>query len=290
MFHDVSVSVVIPALNEAENLATVLPRIPHWVDEVVLVDGFSDDGTIEVARQVRPDIRIVYQEGRGKGAALRSGFAAATCDVVVMVDADGSTDPAEMSAFVGALLAGADLAKGSRFVQGGGTDDMPLIRRIANDGLVKLGNILYGTQFTDITYGYNAAWRKHRRLLSLPIDGWAHEIIRNIRAARVGLKVVEVASFEHPRHAGDAKLQAIPAGWAILKAMLAERFTPCESVTYREQPAAAHAAASRRRHLEQAGAPGQRLRPSRQTVRSESSVQVRVPRLEGAAVGSRELD
>jgi glycosyltransferase involved in cell wall biosynthesis len=251
VFHDVSVSVVIPTLNEAENLTSVLPRIPHWVDEVVLVDGYSDDDTVDVAREVRPDIRVVFQEGRGKGAALRSGFAAATCDVVVMVDADGSTDPKEMSAFVGALLAGADLAKGSRFIQGGGTDDMPFVRRFANDALVKLSNILYGTQFTDITYGYNATWRKHKHVLSLPIDGWAHEIVRNIRAARVGLRVVEVASFEHNRLAGEAKLKPIPAGWTILTAMLAERFTTCVRAESAHQEETRPEPAARRRHIEQ---------------------------------------
>src|SRR6058998_2153306 len=88
-----TVSVVIPAMNEAENLPYVLPRIPAWVHEVILVDGNSTDGTVEVARQLWAGIRIVRQQGRGKGAALRSGFAAATGDIIVMLDADGSTDP-----------------------------------------------------------------------------------------------------------------------------------------------------------------------------------------------------
>src|SRR5436190_17228145 len=78
------ISVVIPALNEEENLPYVLPRIPKWVHEVVLVDGHSKDRTVEVARQLRPDIRIINQKGRGKGEALRCGFAAATGEVVVM--------------------------------------------------------------------------------------------------------------------------------------------------------------------------------------------------------------
>ena len=84
------VSVIIPALNEAENLQYVLPRIPDWVYEVLLIDGDSTDDTVEVARNLRPDIRIVQQQGRGKGAALRTGFAAATGEILVMLDADGS--------------------------------------------------------------------------------------------------------------------------------------------------------------------------------------------------------
>jgi glycosyltransferase involved in cell wall biosynthesis len=221
------VSVVIPALNEAENLPHVLPRIPAWIDEVLLVDGCSTDGTAEVARKTWPSIRLIPQEGKGKGAALRSGFAAATGDIIVALDADGSTDPAEIPAFVGTLLAGADFVKGSRFLQGGGTADMPLYRRLGNSALVALANSLFQTHFTDITYGYNAVWRKHKGALALEIDGWAQEIVGNIRAARNGLRVVEVASFEYCRLAGEAKLKTIPAGWAILKAILAERLRRC---------------------------------------------------------------
>src|SRR5205807_4120024 len=97
------VSVVIPALNEAENLKLVLLRIPSWVDEVILVDGRSTDATVAVAQRAWPGIKVIHQEGRGKGNALREGFAAATGEMIVMLDADGSTDPAEIPFFVGAL-------------------------------------------------------------------------------------------------------------------------------------------------------------------------------------------
>lgn len=109
------VSVVIPALNEAENLPFVLPALADDLHEVLLVDGASEDGTVDVARELYPRIRIVVQTGRGKGEALRAGFATATGDIVVMLDADGSADPREIPAFVGALRGGADYAKGSRF-------------------------------------------------------------------------------------------------------------------------------------------------------------------------------
>lgn len=226
--NQLAVSVVIPALNEAENLPHVLPRIPSWVKEILLVDGRSTDTTVEVAKQLRPDIRIIVQEGRGKGAAIRSGFAAATGDIIVLMDADGSMDPAELPFFVGALLSGADYAKGSRFLHSGGTDDMPLYRRLGNWGFVVLTNVLFGTSYTDITYGYNAVWRRYKHALALEIDGWDHEIIGNIRAARNGLRVVEVPSFEYPRIGGQAKLATISAGWTILKAILCEPFVKIE--------------------------------------------------------------
>ncbi len=221
-----TVSVIIPALNEAENLPHILPKIPHWVHEVVLVDGNSTDNTIDVARRLRPNIHIVRQDtGRkGKGAALRAGVNAASGDIVVLLDADGSTDPAEIPVFVSTLLAGADFAKGSRFLQGAGTTDMPFYRKVGNGCLVLLTNILFRTRYTDITYGYNAFWREDAALLAFEIDNWACEIVNNIRAARNGLRIVEVASHEYDRIAGQAKLQTWSAGWMILKAILRERF------------------------------------------------------------------
>ena len=226
MLHQVSVSVVIPALNEAESLPHVLPRIPTWVHEVILVDGASTDGTIEVARRMMPNVRVVWQDRPGKGAALRAGFEAATGDIVVHLDADGSTDPAEIPSFVECLVQGADYAKGSRFARGGNSDDITPLRRLGNWAFVALANGLFGSRFTDITYGYNAVWRRHHILLAPEIDGWAHEIIANIRAYRRGLHVVEVPSLESPRVAGEAKLRTFSAGWTILRAIVGEWFRP----------------------------------------------------------------
>jgi glycosyltransferase involved in cell wall biosynthesis len=220
-----AVSVVIPALNEAENLPFVLPRIPKTVFEVILVDGRSTDDTIEVAKALWPDIRIVTQLGRGKGAALRTGFAAAKGDVIVMLDADGSTDPAEIPSFVAALQGGADFAKGSRFLAGGGTLDMPLYRKLGNDGFVLLVRILFRRRFSDLCYGYNAFWARVLPLLNLDGDGFEIETMMNVRAVRAGLQVVEVPSFEGRRVYGRSRLRTIPDGTRVLRTIFRERMS-----------------------------------------------------------------
>jgi glycosyltransferase involved in cell wall biosynthesis len=192
------------------------------VDEVIVVDGRSTDNTIEVARELLPEVVIVYQKGKGKGDALRAGFAAATGEIIVMLDADGSTDPGEIPHYVGALLAGADFAKGSRFIQGAGTSDMELLRRLGNWGFVTLVRILFGGNYTDLCYGYNAFWKSTLSSLSLDCDGFEVETVMNLRALYSGLKVMEVGSFEAERRFGTSNLNTFRDGWRVLKSIFKE--------------------------------------------------------------------
>jgi glycosyltransferase involved in cell wall biosynthesis len=168
-----SVSLVIPALNEAENIRLLLPTIPSWIDEVIVVDGRSTDNTIEViqsfAQQYR--LQLILEKRKGKGAALRAGFAAAQSDIIVAIDADCSMHPCEIPLLVAALTAGADFAKGSRFIQGGGTADMSWFRSLGNWGLTQIVNVLYRRSFTDLCYGYFAFWRRHLSVSIPPAMG-----------------------------------------------------------------------------------------------------------------------
>ena len=224
------ISVVIPTRNEAQNLHHVLPYIPPIVDEVILVDGNSTDDTIEVAQQLLPTIQIIRQKRKGKGDALRVGFSACTGDIIVMIDADGSTDPNEITRFVETLLQGNDFAKGSRFVKGGKSDDITPLRSLGNFGLNTLVNILYGTRYSDLCYGFNAFWRYCLDTVYLDCDGFEIETQMNIRMHKAGLKIVEVPSVERARFFGQSNLRTFRDGWRVLKMIVKERVTSAPEV------------------------------------------------------------
>jgi glycosyltransferase involved in cell wall biosynthesis len=223
---DVRISVVIPALNEAGNLPHVFARLPAGLHEVILVDGHSTDGSPRIARELRPDVRIVHQRGHGKGDALQAGFNAATGDVIVMIDADGSMDASEIPRFVAALCNGADFVKGSRFAQGGSSNDITRIRQLGNWCLNALVNRLYGTHYTDLCYGYNAFWRHCLDVIELDCDGFEVETLINVRIARAGLRVAEVPSYELSRIHGSSNLNAFRDGMRILRTILREHRRP----------------------------------------------------------------
>jgi len=218
------VSVVVPTLNEARNLPFVFAGLAKQeVYEVIVVDGFSTDDTVDVAKALRPDVRIVHQTRRGKGNALKHGFAAVTGDIVVMLDADGSADPGEIPAYVDALLKGADFAKGTRFAQGGGSSDITKLRRVGNWGLNTLTNALYRTKFTDLCYGYNAFWKHCLPHMNVDCDGFEVETLINVRIAKAGLKISEVGSYEADRIHGVSNLNTFRDGWRVLKTIAKER-------------------------------------------------------------------
>jgi len=190
--------------------------------EVILVDGNSHDDTIEAARAAYPSIRVLTQSGRGKGDAFRTGFAAVTGNLIVMLDADGSADPAEIAGFVAALEAGADFAKGSRFLEGGGSADITLLRKLGNTCLSGSANLLHGTHFTDLCYGYNAFWARCLPFISLDVPGFEVETLINLRIAGAGMKITEVPSYEADRIHGQSNLNTFRDGFRVLGTILRE--------------------------------------------------------------------
>jgi glycosyltransferase involved in cell wall biosynthesis len=217
------ISLIIPTLNEAENLKFVLPAIPGIIDELVIVDGGSADSTLDVVRELRPDAKIIVETVPGKGTALRRGFEATTGDILVMMDADGSMDPLDIGTFVAALEAGADVAKGSRFLQGGGSADMTMLRRVGNRALTHAVRLTFGGRYSDLCYGFMAFWRHVLPTFDGDVQGFEIETFLNIRALAAGLRVVEVASFESRRLHGESHLRTFRDGSRALLTIGRER-------------------------------------------------------------------
>jgi glycosyltransferase involved in cell wall biosynthesis len=218
----VSVTAVIPTLNEERNLPWVLRRLPSLVDEVVIIDGRSTDNTIGVAKAVRPESVVVMVGEPGKGAAIRAGFAAASGDVIVMLDADGSMDPAEIHWFVTLLTGRFDFVKGSRYMTGGGSSDLTWLRSRGNRTLTHLANIMCHARFSDLCYGYIGLRRECLPLLELDADGFEIETELVVRAARAGLRIAEIPSYEYGRLSGNSNLRAFRDGRRVLTTLTRE--------------------------------------------------------------------
>jgi glycosyltransferase involved in cell wall biosynthesis len=219
-----TITALICTFNEEENLPHVLPGIPDWVDEVLLVDGHSSDGTVRVARQLSPQVRVVFQPGSGKGDALRYGVQQATGDIVVTVDADGSTDPADMSKFITPLLDGCDFVKGTRFRNG-----LPINKpwRIAGNLVLTLVfDLLFLRRFTDICSGYSAFWKGTARVMKLgQLNSWVQEPLVLANIVKAGLRIAEVPHTDRGRVRGHSKMSNWSRAIRVILALFKERFT-----------------------------------------------------------------
>ena len=231
-----TVSVIVPAKNEAETIVSLLDAIPDWVDEIIVVDGQSGDETFNLSAS-HPRVSVtVQQRSKGKGAALSAGFARATCDLVAIIDADGSMNPQELGSYI-AVFPGCDIAKGSRYIQGGGSSDLTFIRSIGNRALTRIANILFKQHWTDMAYGYAVFERKLLSSLALTNydglgsigtrkaygQGFEIETLMFTRAARRGLEIKEIPSYETSRIAGASNLRAVRDGFRVLFSLLIER-------------------------------------------------------------------
>ena len=157
---------------------------------------------------------------------MRAGYRAATSEIVIILDADGSNDPREIPRFVSALMQGSDMVKGSRFCHSGGTTDMPRIRKWGNAAFVQMVNLLYGTKYTDLCYGYHAFWRYCLDYIDIEqVNGFEIDTSLYLKAMQARLRLTEVPSFEGYRFHGYGKLRTIPDGWRVLKTIVKEYLT-----------------------------------------------------------------
>lgn len=219
-----NVEVIIPTLNEEKTIGSIIEHAFMYADKVLVIDGWSDDGTIEIAKKM--GARIMFQNGRGKGAALKEAIERVNSEIIVILDGDGSMNPEEIPMFLKGIYSGVDIVKGSRFLDEGNSEDISLLRRFGNTLFTILVNTIWKSNFTDLCYGF-MAFRKDSIKKLNPIllsKGFAIETEIIIKAKKLGLKIIEVPSFEAKRLFGQSKLKNFRDGWEILTTILREAF------------------------------------------------------------------
>jgi glycosyltransferase involved in cell wall biosynthesis len=222
MLHGKRISLIIPTLNEERNLPIILRKIPKYVDEAIVVDGYSEDKTVKIARQYGCK---VYYDKIGKGSALILGAKKSTGDFIVMMDADCSNRIPELKSLIAGLNSGHDICMGSRFMRGGGSEDITTTRRLGNKFFVSLVNLFFGGRYTDLCYGYRSFDRKAFDKLELKSKGFSIETEMSIKAAKMRMRVLEVPSFEKKRAYGESNLRTYSDGWKIMKIIMKEVFS-----------------------------------------------------------------
>jgi glycosyltransferase involved in cell wall biosynthesis len=220
------VSVVIPARNEEQTLAWVLrdladtiASLPHHEVEVICVDDHSTDATATVARQF--GATVVRNEGRrGKGMALRAGFAHAKGDVIVMLDADYSHRPEDLPLFLQALKGETGLVIGSRVF--GGSDEYTHVRALGNVFLSAALGLSTRRYLSDALNGYKAFRRDVFTDFTYTSTAFEIEIELIANTLRKGYKVVECSCHERARAGGEAKSRVVRHGTRFLARIILE--------------------------------------------------------------------
>jgi glycosyltransferase involved in cell wall biosynthesis len=203
-----SVSVVVLARNEERTIADVVTAALPLCREVIVMDGRSSDDT--AGQAARAGARVVHDPGLGKGAAIRESIGVCETEFVVFIDADGSHDPGDIPALVGALVSGeADLCVGSRFA--GGSDELSvsvgqLVRTIGNILMNIAINNRWNVELTDTLNGYRAVRRQSAIAVALTEDTHTIEQEMVMKFLRHGFSVVNVPTHEYRRVYGESHI------------------------------------------------------------------------------------
>ncbi len=222
-----SLSVVMPAYNECQTIATIVERVlaTELVDEIIVIDDGSSDGTSQVLEnlgQREPRLRLIrHDRNLGKGAAVRSGVQAAACDLVLIQDADLEYDPRDYPALLMPIQEGkADVVYGSRFL-GGPRRTTMFWHMVANRLLTFMTNLLYNSILSDMETGYKLFRREVIQAIPLRANRFDFEPEITAKLLKRRLRVFEVPISFNPREYSEGKkigLQdAFSAVWALLK-------------------------------------------------------------------------
>lgn len=227
-----TVTLVVLTLNEIDGLTAVFPKLPtHCLDEILVVDGGSTDGTLEFFAS--RGVRVIRQERRGRGEAFRLAAEHARNDCLVFFSPDGNEDPDDIPRLIEGIAAGYDMVIASRFMRGARSEDddkfLFASRRWGNLLFTWLVNVLCRerVRITDTINGYRAITRSAFARLTPDADGYAIEFQMSIRALQLGLRVLEIPTQEAPRIGrGVSKLNAIPVGLKFCSLLMREWARP----------------------------------------------------------------
>lgn len=229
------VTVVILARNESQSIEEVVRNASAWCNDVLVMDGRSTDRTAEIAREA--GARVVSDQGRGKGAALRQSLGLCQTRFVVFIDADGSHDPRDIARLVGRLSElNADLCIGSRFA--GGSDELSvsfgqLVRTVGNILMNIAINKRWGVELTDTLNGFRAARRQSAIDVGLQEDTHTIEQEMVMKFLRHGLVVVNEPTHEYKRLFGVSHIRIWREWpkfvWCVVRNIVVRDKFPAES-------------------------------------------------------------
>jgi glycosyltransferase involved in cell wall biosynthesis len=223
-------TLIAATLNEIETAPITLPMIrKEWVDEILICDGGSTDGTVEWCR--KHGYTVLDLHG-GYGAALKEAVARSKGDIIIEYQIDGNSLPETIPVLIAKIVEGYDFVVASRYKDGAKSYDDDALTAIGNWGFTTLTNLLFSTSYTDVCMGYRAYRKSAFNALKddMTVTGLSWPIQANVQFARHGFRITEVGSDEPKRVGGERKMKPFKTGWEILTLLLSEyrkRNRPC---------------------------------------------------------------
>lgn len=221
-------TLIILTYNEIEGVRVLFDKIPfREIDEIVVIDGGSEDGTVEFFKD--REIKVIIQESRGRGEAFRLARNVAKGDCLVFFSPDGNEDPKDIPRLINKVKEGYDVVIGSRFAKGGHNEEDEVLlpwRAWSNRIFTFLANVLWnrGRYITDTINGFRAITKEAFDKIKIDAPGFVIEYQMSIRLMKLNLKATEIPTYEGNRIGGESTAKSIPTGILFLKFLLKELF------------------------------------------------------------------
>ena len=216
-----SIAMIVPTLNEIDGMKKIMPQFNRsWVDEIIIVDGGSTDGTIEEAQKL--GLKIDHQKSRVVGDAYKLGIEATDCDYVFFFSPDGNHEIKDIPILINKIKSGYDIIQINRFGKTSKSEDPGLITGYGNRMFTFLVNVFFGGYFGDCLDGFKIIKRSIILELKLDANRENYEQQLCIRAVKLGKKILEIDGNEPKRIGGERKMSPLYTGCQLTKQILQE--------------------------------------------------------------------